>query len=73
MWFTPTNGRCQAKASDLAAATPTSSAPTRPGPMAAATASMRSGPTPAVRSASSTMGSTSSRCARLAISGTTPP
>jgi len=58
---------------DNAAATPTSRAPASPGPAVTATASISSGPTPAVASARSKVGIIASRWARLATSGTTPP
>ncbi len=57
----------------MAAATPTSNAPTRPGPTVAATASMSDPSQPASSSASATTGLSRSTWARLAISGTTPP
>src|SRR4051794_20522217 len=67
------NGSRRAAAIPLAALIPTSSAPIRPGPAVAATASMSSRVTPASWSAASTTGSTSSRWWRAATSGTTPP
>src|SRR4051794_41014934 len=67
------NGSRRAAAIPLAALIPTSSAPIRPGPTVAATASTSSSVTPASRSAASTTGSTSSRWGRAATSGTTPP
>src|SRR5688572_4227547 len=57
----------------LALATPTSSAPARPGPLVTATASMSLRATPAVSAARSMVGTIASRWARLATSGTTPP
>ncbi len=57
----------------MAAATPTSSAPARPGPAVTATASRSDSCTPAVSSARVTVGTIASRWARLATSGTTPP
>jgi hypothetical protein len=57
----------------LAAATPTSNAPTNPGPAVTATASMSLLPTPALAIARSMVGTIASTCARAAISGTTPP
>src|SRR5437763_6475421 len=60
-------------ATALAALTPTSSEPARPGPQQAATASMSDSSSPASTSAWAMTGLTSSRWARLAISGTTPP
>src|SRR3954453_9997962 len=67
------NGSRRAAAIPLAALIPTSSAPIRPGPTVAATASMSSRATPASPSAASTTRSTSSRWWRAATSGTTPP
>src|SRR5581483_2145533 len=61
------------RATALAALTPTSSDPARPGPEQAATASMSDSVRPASTSAWAMTGLTSSRWARLAISGTTPP
>ena len=72
-WLTPYSGLPSAKAYALAAATPTSSAPARPGPAVTATASIWPGRTPAVARARSKVGIIASRCARLATSGTTPP
>src|SRR5215213_6159798 len=72
-WLTPYNGLPSATASALAAATPTSSAPARPGPLVTASASTSDSRTPASRQARSTVGAIASRCARLATSGTTPP
>src|SRR3954452_8608164 len=57
----------------LAAATPTSKAPARPGPLVTATASTSAGLIPAVSQARRIVGTIASRCARLATSGTTPP
>jgi hypothetical protein len=57
----------------LAAATPTSSAPIKPGRCVTAIASMSAKPSDARSSASSITGSKVSRCERLAISGTVPP
>ena len=73
MWFTPMNGTPQVIASAFAAETPTNNAPTRPGPIVHATASMRPGSTPASTIARATTGLSRSRWARPAISGTTPP
>ena len=73
MWLTPTNGTSHVSANAFAADTPTSSAPTKPGPTVHATASIRSGSTPASTIALATTGLSRSRWARLAISGTTPP
>src|SRR5205085_4738873 len=56
-----------------AAATPTSRAPVRPGPEVTATASTSAARTPASARARWTVGTIASRCAREAISGTTPP
>ncbi|SKT98580.1 Uncharacterised protein [Mycobacteroides abscessus subsp. abscessus] len=55
----------------MAADTPTRSAPASPGPMVAATTSGRC--TPARSSARRAVTPSASRCAREAISGTTPP
>src|SRR5215469_1794294 len=72
-WFTPYSGLPSAYAYALAAATPTMSAPARPGPAVTATASMSAGLTPALANAPSITGTIASRCARDATSGTTPP
>src|SRR3954454_23409767 len=72
-WFTPYSGLSRASAYALAAATPTSSAPVSPGPEVTATASTSPAVTPASASARCTVGTIASRCARDAISGTTPP
>src|SRR5918995_2194055 len=72
-WFTPISGAPVANAIDLAAAIPTSSAPTRPGPTVTATPSSSRNPHPAVSSAASISGLSAWTCARLASSGTTPP
>src|SRR3954452_10926079 len=72
-WLTPYSGFFSASAEAVAAATPTSSAPVRPGPEVTAMASTSSGPTPASARARCTVGTIASRCAREAISGTTPP
>src|SRR5437899_2250929 len=60
-------------ATALAALTPTSSEPASPGPEQAATAPMSPRSRPASTSAWAMTGLISSRWARLAISGTTPP
>src|SRR5690349_10049615 len=60
-------------ASALAAATPTSRAPIRPGPLVTAMASTSSTVMPASANAAFRVGTIASRCARLATSGTTPP
>ena len=72
-WLTATKGTDHARARALAADTPTSSAPTRPGPQVAATAATSPSATPAVTVASAITGPISSTWARPAISGTTPP
>ena len=72
-WLTPYSGLPSPIASALAAATPTSSAPARPGPLVTAIASTSCSRTPAVSQARSMVGTIASRCARLATSGTTPP
>src|SRR5207245_151008 len=65
--------RSPAEARALAYTTPTSSAPTRPGPAVTATASTAPQLTPASSSARSTTAGSVARWARLASSGTTPP
>src|SRR3990172_2827656 len=72
-WFTPISGARVASAIDLAAATPTRSAPTRPGPTVTAIPSSSSNPSPVSSSACSRSGFRASTWARLASSGTTPP
>ena len=74
-WLTPIRGLSQARASALAAITPTSSDPISPGPDVTAISpiSSRGSFTPARRSASSVRGRKASRCLRAANSGTTPP
>src|SRR5262245_37536424 len=72
-WFTPTSGVDVASETALAAAMPTSRAPTSPGPAVTATPSRSSNPRPARSSAPSISGVSASTCARLASSGTTPP
>src|SRR3954471_12356889 len=72
-WLTPYSGTSRASAYAFAAATPTSRAPVSPGPEVTATASTSSALTPASASARCTVGTIASRCAREAISGTTPP
>src|ERR1700750_639838 len=57
-WLTPYSGLPSAKAYALAAATPTSSAPARPGPAVTATASIWPGWTPAPARARSKGGTT---------------
>ena len=66
-------GNPVAKHSPLAKATPTTSAPTRPGPMVHATAERSSKPKPACSIVYMTVGTMASVCLREAISGTTPP
>src|ERR671916_3461483 len=66
-------GFSAATASPLAPATPTSSAPARPGPAVTAIASMSLSVTPASARARFMVGTNASRWARLATSGTTPP
>src|SRR5205814_8506950 len=65
--------RPPAYASAFAYTTPTSSAPTSPGPWVTATASTALQSTPASVRARSTTAGRAARCARLANSGTTPP
>ena len=65
--------RPERRASILAALTPTSRAPTRPGVLMHRDAPISSSRTPAWRSASSMTGSSRCRWARAATSGTTPP
>src|SRR6266498_3257023 len=72
-WFTPMNGTSRAAATALAAAIPTRSAPTRPGPTVTATASMSFTHIPASVRAMVMSGLMFSRWAREATSGTTPP
>ncbi len=57
----------------FAAATPTCSAPDRPGPVVTATAPMSLMASPASASAARTTGAAACTWARAAISGTTPP
>jgi hypothetical protein len=71
--LTATNGTSHASANALAADTPISSAPIKPGPYVQATASIRWSSTPASTIARAITGLSDSRWARLAISGTTPP
>src|SRR5256712_864020 len=73
MWLTPTSGILAAAASDFATWTPTSRAPTRPGPRVTAIPSRLRSSHPAFLSASSRTGSTRCRWSREASSGTTPP
>src|SRR4051812_27834727 len=72
-WLTPYSGLSSASAYAFAAATPTSRAPVKPGPEVTAIASTSSTVAPASASARWTVGTIASRCAREAISGTTPP
>src|SRR5512141_646854 len=72
-WFTPISGAPVANAIAFAPARPTTSAPTSPGPIVTATASMSAKRHPACSSASSRSGFSASTWARLASSGTTPP
>src|SRR5918997_342187 len=72
-WLTPYSGLSSASAYALAAASPTSSAPVSPGPAVTATASTSEALTPASARARCTVGTIASKCAREAISGTTPP
>src|SRR5262245_15194643 len=72
MWCTPTSGSPRAKASALAAETPTRSEPIRPGRYVTAMPASSSSATPARARASSTTGIMARRCERPAISGTTP-
>src|SRR5215467_4784895 len=65
--------RSRAYASALPYTTPTSSAPTRPGPAVTATASIALQASPASARARSTTAGSAARWARLASSGTTPP
>ena len=62
-----------ARENDFAAAIPTRSAPTRPGPTVTATPSMSPTPTSAATRASASSGVSASTWARAATSGTTPP
>ena len=72
-WLTPYNGLPRPRARAFAAATPTSRAPARPGPLVTALASTSESRMPAVSQARSMVGTIASRCAREATSGTTPP
>src|SRR4051812_46617931 len=72
-WLTPYSGLSSASAYAFAGATPTSGARVGPGPEVTATASTSSTVAPASASARCTVGTMASRCAREAISGTTPP
>src|SRR5256885_8090134 len=65
--------RSPAYASAFAYTTPTSKAPTSPGPCVTATASTALHETPASARARSTTAGSAARWARLASSGTTPP
>src|SRR5207245_1763943 len=65
--------RSPAEARALGYTTPTSSAPTRPGPAVTATLSTAPQLTPASSRARSTTAGRAARCTRLASSGTTPP
>ena len=73
MWCTPTSGMSFAKLMAFASATPTSSAPTRPGPYVTPMASKSSRVTSASFNASSMTWLIFSMCFLEAISGTTPP
>src|ERR1700683_5014928 len=72
-WCTATTGRPRAAAAALANATPTRSAPIRPGPRVTAIASTPDQSTAASASARSTTPQMSRTCWREAISGTMPP
>src|SRR6478735_8058968 len=72
-WLTPYSGLSSATAKALAAASPTTSAPIRPGPAVTATPSISHRSTSAISHARRRVGTIASRCARLATSGTTPP
>src|SRR5438132_3084826 len=72
-WLTPITGSRRAQAIACPMLTPTSRQPIRPGPRVTATASICSQRVPAVSSARSMTGINVCRCARAAISGTTPP
>ena len=67
------NGTSKASATAFAAARPTRSAPTSPGPTVTATASTSPNQIPASERASVSKGLMFSRWAREATSGTTPP
>src|SRR5438270_11112527 len=73
MWLTAMSGTSSATANILAALTPMSRAPTRPGVLCTATQPICASCTPAFASASSTTGSSRCKWARAATSGTTPP
>src|SRR5262249_8931209 len=72
-WFTPTTGFPSAYASAFAVSTPTSSAPTSPGPHVTASASSSGRVTPASEAARRITGTMVAMCWREATSGTTPP
>jgi hypothetical protein len=72
-WFTPTSGAPIENASAFAVSTPTSSAPTRPGPAVTATASRSENAMFASAIARSMTGTIVATCWRDATSGTTPP
>ena len=73
-WFTPCSGLPAVTASAFAAPTPTMSAPASPGPAVTATASRSAMRDPrGLRARARASGRIASRCARAAISGTTPP
>ena len=73
MWFTPTNGLFIAKDKALAYDTPTSKAPTKPGPYVGVTASISSNLTFACSKANIVTLEIASIWFLEAISGTTPP
>ena len=72
-WLTAMNGTRRTAAIALPVISPTISAPIRPGPAVAATASIASKPRPASRIARAIRPSRWSMWRRAAISGTTPP
>ena len=69
----PIRGAPVASATDLAAAIPTSSAPTSPGPTVTATPPRSPKSRPVASNAWPSNGLSASTCARAATSGTTPP
>src|SRR5438552_5314807 len=72
-WFTPTTGRSIACPTALAVSTPTSSAPTNPGPQVTAIPSICDQSRCASSSARRRTGTIVATCWREATSGTTPP
>ena len=73
IWFTGINGLFEPNANPFAYWSPTSNAPTKPGPYVTPIASISSNLSPASSSAALTTLSTTSICILDATSGTTPP